>query len=197
MPIRDNAPQTGSVLQITELDMHRSSSLTLSFTIGLCFLAGCQSAPHKPVRIESDNVRNLSRSGRLYISGVPDDEGLQQIKDRRVQTIIDFRLEDQYSEDYPQRVRDLGMDYVAIPMRSDGMTDEQAETFVKVMEARGDETILLQCASANRSGAMYGVWCAVHDGLPTDEAIEQARAAGMKNDELAEDLRQYLDARGQ
>jgi hypothetical protein len=77
-------------------------------------------------------------------------------------------------------------------MMSNGMTDEQAQEFLKTMEQIKDTRVLLQCASANRSGGMFGLYLGATGKCSADEALAQAQAAGLRHPGLAQSIQTYL-----
>ncbi len=183
----------------------------------LCWAAGCESSrktaepaaesrsptvaesnrPNAPApeTVQVDNVSALKQAGRVYIAGTATPAGVETLKQRGVTTVVDFRRPEEVPEGYPEAVREMGLRYVSVPMKSTELTPEQAEAFLAAVHERPDETMLLQCASGNRSGAMYGLYVMDQQGAEPQAALEAARQAGMRNQRLAEDLRRYLEQR--
>lgn len=169
---------------------------------GVIALGGCHAGDHmvrpEPVpetEIALSEVRHLRSDGHFFISGVVTPKGLSALHARGVEAVVDLRLPEQIPEGYAQQVRDLGMTYVAVPMHSDGVTFETAEAALKAVESHADWPLLIQCASGNRSGAIYGVYRAAKDDLEPEEALKLAREAGMRNEQLAADVRRFLAQR--
>ncbi|RMF76058.1 MAG: hypothetical protein D6744_12670 [Planctomycetota bacterium] len=168
-------------------------------------LAGCQSpsARHAPTRVTFDDVplgavRNLSTDGRDFFSGVAEPTGLKVLRDDHgVKTVIDLRLPDQKPADYEQTVRSVGLEYVAVPIHSDALTPEDAEAILEALDEHNEAPMLIQCGSANRAGAAYGLYCALKLNRPIDEALRLAEQAGARNEQLKRDLERYLRARAE
>lgn len=168
--------------------------ILFSMLLGVAsLLAGCAAPQPRPEPVVDARIKNFSRSGKVYVSGAVQPGALSDLKARGVRTIIDFRLPEQVPADYPGQVRAAGLDYVHIPMRSDQLSEAQADAFVAEISKRRGQSMLLQCGSANRSGAMFGVFSAMQGGTTVEAALENARAAGMKDAALTSDVREYLE----
>ena len=163
-------------------------------TGSLASTAGCGMSSKGPAPVEVVGVRNLVQDGCLYVSGASSAEGLKELKARGVRTVIDLRLEDQVSPEEPEAVRKEGLTYVHLPMKSAGMTDDQAAHFLKTISQHAAEPVLIHCRTGNRSAAMYGLYIGSLGQCSVDEAITRARKAGMKNETLAQDVRRYLES---
>ncbi len=172
----------------------RFSSATTVFCawIGLTVLSGCRAALPQPEPVPLDGARNLTQAGDIYVSGVTTTTGLEALRSRGVQTVLDLRLPGQVEPEFAATVRDLGMNYLALPMQSSAVTDEQAQAFLEAMRKYDHQPLLIHCKSGNRSGAMYGVYVGAERKLDVDAAMTQSRQAGLRSDKLAEAVRSYL-----
>ena len=172
-----------------------AAPIALCTCVLLTILTGCQTALPRPEPLALDGVRNLTRAGDIYISGAATPEAIEALKSRGVRTLLDLRLPEQIEPEFAKTVRSLGVTYVPLPMKSVEMTDGQAAAFLEAMRTYAGEPLLIHCKSGNRSGAMYGLYAGAECDLGVDQAIISARQAGMKNDDLAADLRQFLTER--
>ncbi|OWY71833.1 hypothetical protein B7486_09235 [cyanobacterium TDX16] len=160
--------------------------------VAIGLIAGCSQAG--PARVaDVQGVKNLSRDGDIYIAGTPTPEGLEELKRRGVKTVIDLRQPKEGTAEEEAAARALGLRYINIPMESDKFTDAQASAVLEAMEQAGGEPVLMHCAGASRAGAAYGLYLGKTDKCPTAEAIERARAAGMKNPKLEADMTRELN----
>lgn len=137
-------------------------------------------------------IVNLKSAGDILISGAADERGIEYVKSEGVTDIIDLRRNEEVDPNYVAAVKSAGMKYHHIPMMSNGMTDEQAQEFLKTMESIQDTRVLLQCASANRSGGMFGLYLGATGKCSAEEALTQAQAAGMRHPGLAQSIQNYL-----
>ena len=160
--------------------------------VAIGLIAGCsQTGPARVADVQG--VKNLSRDGDIYIAGTPTPEGLEELKRRGVKTVIDLRQPKEGTAEEEAAARALGLRYINIPMESDKFTDAQASAVLEAMEQAGGEPVLMHCAGASRAGAAYGLYLGKTDKCPTAEAIERARAAGMKNPKLEADMTKELN----
>lgn len=174
------------------------SATVRNLAVAVCWISsGCSAPVEGPTPIELAGVPHLSRDHSIYVSGCPTTEGLEALKARGVKTVIDLRTDKELSEDYPETVKKLGMNYVHLPMASDAMTEQQADNYLEAVRRYGDQPILDHCGSANRAGAMHGLYLATERGCSIDEAVKRAKQAGMRNKDLERDLRNILKAKSQ
>lgn len=171
------------------------TGLLLAPALLLALTACQQQGPRvhmRPTPETIEGVRNVTRDGDLYVTGSLTDHGLETMRARGVKTVVDLRLPEQVPTDYPARVRALGMKYVHAPMESNAMTSEVADNALDALEHSATGPVVLQCGSANRSGAIYGAYLCRSKNTTATEAMKLAREAGLRNDELAADLEKYL-----
>jgi len=166
-----------------------------SCIVAISMIAGCSQAGPKRVA-DVEGVKNLCRDGNIYIAGTPTPEGLEELKRRGVKTVIDLRQPKEGTAEEEAAARALGLRYINIPMESDKLTKVQASELLNAMEQAGGEPVLMHCAGASRAGAAYGLYLGKTDKCPTAEAIDRARAAGMKNPKLEADMTRELNKTG-
>lgn len=173
--------------------MHRFFGIAVSLVFLVILQSGCAQQGGGPAKVtDVSGVKNLSRDGRVYVAGTPTAEGLDQLKQRGVKTVIDLRMPQEVKPEEVQAAKDRGMTYVSIPMQSDKLTDEQMNTFMDAMRQTGDEPVLVHCAGASRAGAMYGLYLGKSGQCPAEEAVRRAKAAGLKNEKLEGDVKNAL-----
>lgn len=151
--------------------------------------SGCANpAPQEPAA----DVKNLVHQDRYYIAGTPTEAGLQRMSREGVKTVIDLRTDAEITGDEDKRARELGMKYFRVPMKSNTMTNDQANAFLEAMELAGNEPVMIHCAGGSRAGAMYGLYLGARGACSAEEAVRRAREAGLKNEQLGSDVRNYL-----
>lgn len=164
-----------------------------AWCVAILAAGGCASTAPRSVKVEG--ASNLKQAGSVYIAGAVTPEAAQTLGRRGVTTVFDFRQPEQVPEGYADTVREMGLRYVGVPMKSTALTAEQADAFLTAVREHPDESLLLQCASGNRSGAMYGVYLMDRHAVEPAAALKAAREAGMRNEQLAADLERYLKSR--
>lgn len=115
----------------------------------------------------------------LYVGGQPDPAQLQALATQGVTTVIDLRGADE-DRGYPEaeRVRALGLRYVALPVNgAAGVSEANAQALQQAL-ASSEGPVLLHCASGNRVGALLALM-AHERGASEEAAIAEGRAAGL------------------
>ncbi|MBS0199963.1 MAG: tyrosine-protein phosphatase [Proteobacteria bacterium] len=154
----------------------------------LAALAACQSTPQASqtaatAAVAAANKLNAVRDG-LYASGQPSSADWSAISARGVRTVINLRPVDEMAgRDEAAEVAAAGMRYVTIPVaNAKAITPDAARQLEGALrDAQGP--VLLHCASGNRAGGLLAVAAAQQEGMPSDQAIELGRRAGMKSTE--------------
>jgi uncharacterized protein (TIGR01244 family) len=115
----------------------------------------------------------------LYRSGEPTAAGVDEIKSKGIETIIDLRAETDKSRAEKEQAEKLGMKYIQLPMSSEPPTKTQVETFMKEVRAARDKKsgpVLVHCAhGSDRTGCMVGIWRVTEDGYDYDQAYKEMR----------------------
>lgn len=114
-------------------------------------------------------------------AGQPTDEALQDIKKAGFKTVINFRTEQEGSLEEKTKVDALGLEYVNIPIGSDGISKAQVDLFEKVLGSSQSHPVFIHCASSNRVGAMWYIHEVLKEGKDEASALEEAKKAGLKS----------------
>lgn len=125
----------------------------------------------------------------LIGGGQPTAQHLQNLKDAGGAVVVDLRdpMEPR-PLDEPATVRELGMEYVNIPVSSGALTDAALDrilTTLREAEA-GDRPVLLHCASGGRVGGAMIAYLMTEKGLSEDDAVAQAMQVGLRSAEMME-----------
>jgi uncharacterized protein (TIGR01244 family) len=181
----------------------------ISFLIG--YTIGCASAsksgdeepmtpPSPAARIETDaggaEFNNLYHDGERYFAGQPTENGLRDLADRGVKTVINLRPADEMAArvefDEPALVAELDMRYVSLPVTGATYSLETVDELDRILKET-DGQVLLHCGSANRVGLLWANYLARHRGVDLEEAIDLGRAAGMTQESLFDRVRQLAE----
>lgn len=109
--------------------------------------------------------------------------------------VIDLRAasEDRGYDEAGEAAR-RGISYTSIPVDAESLSrDETYEAFFAALE--GERPVLAHCASGNRVGGLYYAYLVAQRGLPREQALEQAKASGLRSDALAATIDRWLDRR--
>jgi len=168
------------------------------FAIVALALSGCAQSLHessfataKQVA-EWDGVKHLSQDGGVFFGGQPTVDALRTAHENGIKIVVNLRSNQEVAAlefDEPALVRQLGMEYVAIPVTPDTFGPTDADELRKVLRTTSGP-ILIHCASSNRVGALWAMYLNRHRGVAVDEAIMLGRKAGLGSKKLVETIRE-------
>ncbi len=128
---------------------------------------------------------SLVPEGRTPLDGVltggqPTPEQLEAISRAGFRTVINLRLPSEPGvEGEAEKVAELGMRYVSIPVAgAEGLTEDNVRALAEALAAAPGPT-LLHCGSGNRVGALLALKAHWLDGASPEEALEEGRAGGL------------------
>lgn len=129
----------------------------------------------------------------VLTGGQPGRAELEQAREAGYRTVVNLRPSGEF-HDFDERevVRDLGMEYVNIPVGSaEGLTPDKVQSLQRVLADSTARPVLVHCASGNRVGALFALWAAQIQGADTEAAIAFGRKAGLTG--LEADVRKQLE----
>lgn len=110
----------------------------------------------------------------LSTSGQPSEAQLAALAGDGVEVVINLALHDdpRYSlRDETGLVRSLGMEYIHIPVQFAAPSEADLLMFFDAMEKHRDRKMLVHCAANKRVTAFLGLYYAIRQGRPDDEAF--------------------------
>jgi protein tyrosine phosphatase (PTP) superfamily phosphohydrolase (DUF442 family) len=118
----------------------------------------------------------------LYRGAQPSDEGLKELAQMGVHTIVDLRGEGGRATKEAQLAKSLGMEYVNIPL--DGFraptTDQVAKVQAIFEKADTAGKVFVHCRrGADRTGTMVAVYRIEHDHWQNQKALAEAKTMKM------------------
>ena len=119
--------------------------------------------------------------------GQPNSEQLRALKEAGGGVVLDLRdpMEPRPVNE-PEAVRDLGMEYVNVPVRSGSLDDATLERILSVLRDAGNKTVFLHCGSGNRVGGALIPYFILEQGMGEEEAVDQAMRVGLRSAEMME-----------
>lgn len=125
----------------------------------------------------------------LYRGGEPNPEGLRQLKDMGVKTLIDLRAQTEAAHNEAALAKKLGMKYINMTMTAEAPTKKQVETLLATIDSAKEknEPVLVHCAhGSDRTGCMIGIWRVTRDNWSFDDTYKEMRKYyfGVKYDKL-------------
>jgi protein tyrosine phosphatase (PTP) superfamily phosphohydrolase (DUF442 family) len=123
----------------------------------------------------------------VITGGQPDAEQLRALKSAGGQMVLDLRdpMEPR-PLDEPDVVRQIGMEYVNIPVRSGALDDGALDRIRQTLRDAGDRTVFIHCGSGSRVGGALIPYLILDQGLDEQDAVEQAMRVGLRSAELME-----------
>ena len=88
--------------------------------------------------------------------------------------------------DEPARVRELGMEYVNVPVSAGSLTDATLARILTVLREAGTRPVYCHCTAGGRVGGALIPYAMIDHGLGEEEAIAQAMRVGLRSAEMME-----------
>lgn len=119
-------------------------------------------------------------------AGQPSPDAWDALARSGARTVVDLRAANEpRGYDEAAAVRAAGLEYVALPVTQQTLTDAQFDRLREILRDPGRRPILVHCASSNRVGALLLPFFALDQKQPLAKAIELAVDAGLRSQELA------------
>lgn len=108
-------------------------------------------------------------------------------------TIINLREPSEYDAAAEEvAVRELGLRYVNIPVKTADPKPEQVDAFLKATADPRIYPVFIHCGSGNRVGAFWMIRRVLVDGWTVEDAELQAKVIGLKSPNLREFALAYI-----
>lgn len=152
--------------------------------------------------ISPDAANNVANGATplpgVATGGQPTPEQLEQLKAAGVKVVVDLRDPmEQRPFDEPAKVRELGLEYVNVPVRPGATSDQQLDRVREVLQNAGDKPVFLHCATANRVGGALLPHLILDQGVREEDAVERAMQVGLRSPEFLEWGLDYVRRRKQ
>jgi uncharacterized protein (TIGR01244 family) len=156
-----------------------------------------------PVAIETRGLfqDKFSRVGDdVFISGQPTERALRDLRAQGVTTVVNLRTPEEMSKRVPfdeaALVKNLGMEYVYLPMRGNAefpYSPDALKSFAAAMSgAKGK--VLLHCTIAWRASHLWAAYLIQYRNVPVAKALEQTRMINLMDDMRMDGERQPVEA---
>jgi len=187
---------------------HAPRILLATATIALSALASCTSEEGKPEpgshsgpsemleEIALEGVDKLHACGGIFLASQPGEGAFTALKEKGVKTVINLRKPgEEVDFDEAKALEELGLAYVALPWNGpEEMTDELIDESRRLLRD-AEKPLVLHCASSNRVGGLWIPYRVLDEGIPLDQAVAEAKQAGLKTAEYETRARAYIEAR--
>ena len=122
------------------------------------------------------SIANFAQVNEHYYRGSqPTAEQFAQLKQFGIKTVIDLRQD--YKKDEESSVRELGMQFFRIPLKTRvAATEEQTAHFLRLVNDPANWPVYVHCKGGrHRTGAMTGIYRITHDGWTADQVWEEMK----------------------
>ena len=123
----------------------------------------------------------------LFIGGQPTEKALRDLKAKGVTTVINLRMPEEMKQigfDEAALLKELGMNYVHIPMRGSAENPygpKQLDQFAAAIAA-ADAKVLLHCTVAWRASHIWAAYLIRDRGVPVATALAQTRSINLRDE---------------
>ncbi|HKU39244.1 MAG TPA: sulfur transferase domain-containing protein [Polyangiales bacterium] len=139
--------------------------------------AANQAAPPSAAVLELPHAKQPLAG--VTTGGKPSDAQLLQAKQLGYHSVISLLPESEMAGE-AERVRELGMRFVSIPVPdASGLTEANARRLAEAMDAPDAKPLVLHCGTGNRAGALLALRAFYVDGAKASEALELGERAGL------------------
>lgn len=119
--------------------------------------------------------------------GQPTADHLRALKEAGAEILLDLRDPmEQRPFDEPGLAREVGLEYINVPVSSATLNDATLERVLTVYRNAGEKKIFVHCAGGNRVGATLLPHFMIDLGMEEEDAIEQAMRVGLRSPEMLE-----------
>ena len=122
------------------------------------------------------SIANFAQVNDHYYRGSqPTADQFAELKRLGIKTVIDLR--EDYKKDEETSVRDLGMNFFRIPLKTRvAATEEQTAFFLGLVNDPANWPVYVHCKGGrHRTGAMTGIYRITHDGWTADQVWEEMK----------------------
>ena len=136
----------------------------------------------------------------MFISGQPTERGLRDLRAQGVTTVVNLRSPEEMSKRVPfdeaALVKELGMEYVYLPMRGTPefpYSPAAVKSFAAAMSSAKGK-VLLHCTIAWRASHMWAAYLIQYRDVPVATALQQARMINLMDDMRMDGDQQPVEA---
>ncbi len=123
----------------------------------------------------------------VVTGGQPTAAQLKALKEAGGNIVLDLRdpMEPR-PVDEAALVRELGMEYINIPVRAGSLDDTTLEHILAALRRAGDQTVFFHCGSGSRVGGALIPYFILDQGMDEQDAVDQAMRVGLRSAEYME-----------
>ena len=129
----------------------------------------------------------------LLVAGQPTAKQLKAAAKAGYQTVIDLRppIEDR-GFDEEKAARKAKLEYTNIAVSPDTLDASTIKYFLTML-SNAERPALIHCGSGVRAGGLYYAWLVLENGVPEEQAMAQAQAAGLTDTDLGQRVQELVN----
>ncbi|MEM7518281.1 MAG: sulfur transferase domain-containing protein [Planctomycetota bacterium] len=180
-------------LSLTRLGL----ALALVLSVAACRTGGDRRVEPQSIPLRSSemgSMHNVSVAGSIWFGGIPDAADLDLAQRRGIRTVIALCEPGWDPAPLETRVGALGMNFVRVPVREgDSIPDGSVDRVLEALATSDEEPALMFCDTGGQSAMFFAIHRVIRGELPLEEALVEARRAGMKPGPSEEFVRAQLE----
>lgn len=143
-----------------------------------------------PQAADPSQIRNFLRVSTDFCTGAqPTPDQIARLKADGIRAVLNLRTPGEYRmDDEVQAVKAAGLKYFNIPVVPSAPTDAQADEFLKITDDPANRPMFIHCAGAVRAGAFWMIRRVLRDHWTVDDALVEARKAGLVGSLILEEF---------
>ena len=140
-------------------------------------------------------MHNVFVHERVWFGGTPSAEDLDLAQRRGIEQVIDLCTPTESPEyDLRGECNRLGLRWRDIGLRSDGeIPDSAVDLVLALLVDPTEPETLMYCGDGSRCAMLFAIHRVVNGGVWIDDALLEARRAGMRSDSAEEFVRRQVD----
>jgi len=144
--------------------------------------------------LKSDVPRVLCLDGSFTTGGQPTEQAYAKAAAGGFHSVLSLRTANEGVDLTRERslVEKNKLRYFNIPVVTSTPRPEHADEFLRLVKEKSNHPMLINCASANRVGAIMMIFRVLEQGWAEDKALEEAIKIGLRGDELKKFARDYI-----
>ncbi len=166
--------------------MRSLAGLLLLVTVGCALFQPPAAIPPAPwAELEAAHfggLRNVSKCGKVWFGGGATEGDVELAYRRGVRSVLDLGFPGEEPDfDLRRACLDHGIDlYDPGLLGPDALTDRNADEALDLFRDPERHPLLLVCGTASNGATFFALWRALDHQMPLEDALEEARRAGMR-----------------
>ena len=144
--------------------------------------------------LKPDVPRVLCLTENYTTGAQPSEQAFTKLAVSGFRSVLNLRTADEGVDLDKERVlvEKSGMRYFNIPVVSSAPRPEQADEFLRLVRDKGNQPMMIHCATANRVGAFMMILRVLDYGWSEERALAEAVRIGLSSEGLKKFARDYI-----